>query len=159
MNFIIKTILLLFLSITYLKAEVTFKSEEDEFTGEKMEYIADMGGISAEIEKSLETVTMKWVYFAYNGTTCFLSLNAYYDDWNEMGTDTAYVILDGEKWNNHQYVSDTDVGNGDVYESYGFLYQKIFCEKIVNSKNFRAKVGNLIFSIDLTKLPMSKFSL
>lgn len=159
MNILVKTLIFLLL-FSHSYAEIKFAVQEDEFTDERVEYAADMTGISAKIEKSLETVDDQWVYFAYDGKSCYLSLNAYYEDWNELGNEQAYVILDGEKWNKHDFIPDTEVvDGGDVRESYGFMYRKEFCEKLMNSKNFRAKVGNLVFSIDLTKFPMSKFTL
>ena len=53
---------------------------------------------------------------------------------------------------------ETDIGN-ELREVYQFAYTKEYFKKIVEAKQFRSRVGNLIFSIDLTQLPLSKFSL
>ena len=87
----------------------------------------------------------------------FVSVSNYYDEWNELGNDTAYVLLDGEQWNVHEFMMDTDVGS-DVKESYTFLYSDTDFKKLLNSKEFKFKVGNYIAIIDLTKLPLTKFS-
>ena len=157
MNVFLKSIFLLIICINNLSAEISFNVEVDEFTDEKVEYIFDSTGSSIEIEKSLERVKSSWLYVACSDNLCMLSLHNYYDDWNELGTSDAYVILDGEKWNNHQFRLETDIGS-DVSESYGYIYQKDVFKKLLNSKVFRSKVGNLVYSIDLTKLPISKFS-
>ena len=69
------------------------------------------------------------------------------------------VLLDGEKWNNHaQFRMDTDV-DSDLRETYQFAYTKEHFKEIVEAKQFRSRIGNLIFSIDLMQLPLSKLSL
>ena len=157
MKVVTKSIFLIVICINNLSAEISFNVEVDEFTDEKVEYIYDSTGSSVEIEKSLERVKRSWLYVACSDNFCYLSLNNYYDEWNELGTSEAYVLLDGEKWNNHTFKIDTDI-DSDVSESYGYIYQKDVFKQLLNSKVFRSKVGNLVYSIDLTKLPISKFS-
>ena len=159
MKIFIKIVILLTLSFTNLYAEITFDVEEDEFTDTKMENIVDSVGSSITVEKSIENVKGKLFAIYCSEQYCIIGFSAYYDDWNELGTSKAYVLLDDEKWNNHiEFYIDTDV-DSDVSESYNFVYTKEFFKEIVQSKSFRAKVGNLVFAIDLTKLPISNFSL
>ena len=150
---------LIFINTTSLRAEISFSVEEDEFTDVKTELIADTKGSSVVIEESLETVLYKNLTVGCLENFCFIFLSNFYSDWNELGTNEAYVLLDGEKWNNHViFQIETDIGN-DLREVYRFAYSKEYFKKIVEAKQFRSRVGNLIFSIDLTQLPLSKFSL
>jgi hypothetical protein len=159
MKFIFNIFILLVFSFSNSYAEIKFGVQEDEFTDDKIEYIVDTRGESIEVEKSLERVKYKFLSLScIKETVCAISFAGYYDDWNELGTDNAYVILDGEKWNNHDFQLDTEI-NDDLLEDYRFLYSKEDFNKIIQSSLFRAKVGNLVFSIDLTQLPMSDFTL
>ncbi len=146
---------------SFVYAEIKYESETDEFNGAKIQSLSDFGGETVTIEKSLEKVKNKFFFIAYivNDTFSggFVSVTNYYNEWNELGNDTAYVLLDGEQWNVHEFMMDTDVG-GDVKESYTFLYTDTDFKKLLNSKEFKFKVGNYIAIIDLTKLPLTKFS-
>ncbi len=157
---ILLTFFVLFFS-SFVYAEMKYESETDEFTGAKTQSISDMSGESVKIEKSLEKVKDKYLFIAYivNDTFKggFVSVRNYYNDWNELGKDTAYVLLDGEQWNVHEFAMDTDVNSG-VSESYIFMYSETEFKKFLNSKEFKFKVGNYIAIVDLTKLPLSKFS-
>ena len=158
MKSIFKIIIFLFF-FSHSYAEIKFDVQEDEFTDYKIEYIVDTKGESIEVETSLERVKYKFLSLScVKQTVCLISFAGYYDDWNELGTDQAYVILDGEKWNNHEFKLETEIDD-DLLEDYRFIYSKEDFNKIIQSSLFRAKVGNLVFSIDLTQLPMPDFTL
>ena len=150
---------LIFINTTSLRAEISFSVEEDEFTDSKTEVVYDSRASSVEIEESLEQVLYKILTVGCTENFCFIFLSNYYSDWNELGTNEAYVLLDGEKWNYHvNFQMETDIGD-DLRETYMFSYTKEYFKEVVKAKKFRSRVGNLIFSVDLTQLPLSKFSL
>ena len=156
---ILLTFFVLFFS-SFVYAEIKYESETDEFTGTKKQSISDMSGESIKIEESLEKVKDKYLMIAYYADDTskggFVGVRNYYNDWNELGNDTAYVLLDGDQWNVHDFRLESDVDDG-VSESYDFYYNEVDFKKILNSKEFAFKVGNFIAYIDLTKLPLSKF--
>lgn len=158
MKIIYNIFIILVFSFSNLYAEIKFDVQEDEFTDNKIEYIVDSRGESIEVEKSLERVKYKFLALScMQETVCLISFTGYYDDWNELGTRDAYVLLDDEKWNNHEFRLNTEI-NDDLLEEYSFIYSNEDFKKLIQSSLFRAKVGNLVFSIDLTQLPMSEFT-
>lgn len=145
---------------TSVFADILFKNDSDKFTGSINQYIVDSRGETVTIEKSLENVEGMFLYIAFvkmdDTSGGLVSLTLYYEDWNELGTDSAYVLLDGDQWNVHDFRLESDVDDG-VSESYDFYYNEVDFKKILNSKEFAFKVGNFIAYVDLTKLPLSKF--
>jgi len=158
----IKYLALFFLFISFSLSAVTFNKEIDEFTGNGVQELIDGYCDSLTIENTLEDVKREFCYIALLNSegvkTGYISITLDYDSWNELGTEQAYVILDGNRWNEHYFNLNTDTGKY-ASESYDFVYSLEDFIKIMEAKSFRFKVGNLIANIDLTKLPMSKFDI
>ena len=160
MKIFITTIVLIFSTSVF--ADILFKNESDKFAGSINQYIIDSGGETVTVEKSLEKVESMFLYIAFvkmdDTSRGLISLTVFYDDWNELGTDSAYVLLDGDQWNVHDFRLESDVDEDiGLSEGYSFYYNEVHFKKILNSKEFAFKVGNFIAYIDLTKLPLSKF--
>ena len=79
------------------------------------------------------------------------------ETWNSLGAKTAKVLLNGKRWNVHNYSHQTgDIGS-EVQEFHFFTYNKQDFKKLLSSKLFEVKVGaNLVFSIDMSKLNFEK---
>lgn len=82
-------------------------------------------------------------------------------DWNILNAKSAKVLLDGKRWNKHEINIpigriNTDISEVVVHEGHAFYYSKKDFKKLSQGKIFKAKVGSLIYSIDLSKVDFIK---
>ena len=158
MNIFSKIIILLTVCFTNLYAEISFSVIKDDVLEANVEQIFDTTGSSITVEKNIKNLESKFLGIFCSSDVCSIGFSAVYNDLNKQGTTEAYVFLDDQKWNNHIDFEIRTYIDYDDTETYSFAYTKEFFNEIVQSESFRAQVGNLIFNIDLTKLPMSNFS-
>ena len=133
---------------------VKFENVKDEFTGDKYDKFSDYYGDTLEIE-SVDFPESKSVSIFIFEDIASIYFNNYYDTWNELGTDYALVLLDGEKWNEHIFDLKTDVIDG-VLESYTFTYSISDFRKITKAKKFKFRVGSYVGVLDLEKFDFNK---
>ena len=164
MKFLFQTIFFITFFISNSNAEVVF-DRDDEFTDQGLEKLTDNPSISVNIEKSrivpIDGKSQVIIWYDLRYKIGAIHLQNYYNDWNERNQWEGYVILDGERWNKHFdfTISTGMTKGGEAIEQYNFSYYDSDFKKIIQSSSFRAKVGDLVFEIDLSKLPMSEFSL
>tara|TARA_B100001057_G_C22078754_1_gene654982 strand:- start:2 stop:484 length:483 start_codon:yes stop_codon:yes gene_type:complete len=94
----------------------------------------------------------------------YLHIMTVSENWNILNAKTGKVLLDGTRWNNHKFVNiGGDVSSSStkvqVYEHHEFQYSYEDFIKLTKAKNFKAKVGSLIYSIDFSKANFKKFNL
>ena len=94
----------------------------------------------------------------------YLYIKTKSENWNILNAKSAKVLLDGKRWNKHKVdipvgKVDTDISEVVVLEGHAFYYYKKDFKKLFKAKTFKAKVGSLIYSIDLSKVDFTKFQL
>jgi hypothetical protein len=133
---------------------VKFEKVKDEFTDDEYDKFSDFYGDTLEVE-SVHSPKRKSVNIFIFKDIASIHFNNYFDNWNELGTDNAFVLLDGEKWNEHLFNLNTDVHDG-VLEAYSFSYSINDFRKITKAKKFKFRVGIYVGVLDLEKFDFNK---
>ena len=167
--------LLLFTSQVFAK-NWEYKKNIDEFSGNITETISvyqyypkKNNDLPIKIFKQKEEVEYFDVKIGFfkmedGSRDYFISIITLSENWNVLGVKLGEVLLDGKKWNNHKFFSlpgevDSSSNKVKVYESHVFKYSYKDFIKITKAKIFKARVGNLIYSIDFSKADFKKLNL
>ena len=170
------TICLLLFSSQVFAKNWEYKKDIDEFSGKITETISvsqyypkKNNDLAIKLFKQKEEVEyfgarigsmkMEDGYIEY-----FIGILTLSENWNTLGVKSGEVLLDGKRWNNHKFLSlpgevDSSSNKVKVYESHYFLYSYKDFIKITKAKIFKARVGNLIYSIDFSKADFKKLNL
>ena len=117
-------------------------------------------------DKEVKEITVGFgvTLFEDRQTTYYLYIKTKSESWNILGAKEALVLLDGERWNKHEVsipVGDIDTDTSDFFisESHAIVYNKKDFKKLLKAKTFKARVGSLIYSINLSKVDFRKLQL
>jgi hypothetical protein len=145
----IATILTLFLALAGSpalgQAELT-QNKTVEFTGNKIIQTAYQ---SVEVqERGDESLYRQVVSVFYNEGTWGLLLETTSDSWVLLGEDTAYFLVDGERFERRLVSADREVQDGgSVYERKGVPLNEEIRTAIATAEEVRMKTGSYVFDI------------
>lgn len=145
----IVTILTLFLALVGSpalgQAELT-QNKTDEFTGNKIVQTAFQ---SVEVqERGDESLYSQDASVFYNEGTWALVLTTTSDSWALLGEDTAYFLVDGERFERDLVNGEREVQDGgSVYEQNVVLLNEEIRTAIATAEEVRMKTGSYVFDI------------
>lgn len=150
-----RTLFIIFLSLFLVgsaQAQDRFidKNEVDEFTGQKTVLSVSVEMEVLEAEPGTDLVYHKG-YVAYTQlegeSVYFMVLSTASESWIFLGAETAYFLVDGERYKTPLFETEREtMGRGVSHNLAAYLNQDIR-SALRNAENVRMKVGEYVFNV------------
>lgn len=147
MRTVILFVLALFLHTAPAFGQVEFvQNKTDEFTGNRIVQTA-YENVTVQEEASDEPLTLSKSSVLYADGEWAFSIATQSDSWALLGTDTAYFLADGERFETKLHRQTGETQDYGVYEEHFVLLTELMRSVFSQATQVRMKTGKYVFDI------------